>query len=517
MATTRKQNPLTKMFTIVALSILILTAFTFMLAPNEAADSTYVLRLKDWESKIKLVGTGGGDYVEFEMELYNNGMDDSSNHEVKLEIVNDTYSSGSPHWDFTFTDADTGGDTYYVSSDGTKTTVTLRVTFLGTGGGERVTFTIIGRERVIGGSWDLCRNHTHLSPRDCYHGIEYLTVASTTDYNPFWEPSRCVDRKCHAIPCEEYMMTIWNLGSEEDNLSITGVEVWLDVNENGVIDAGDTQNGYFNVTFEVVDTGLPYYLNDPIVLGSLESEELYVTVMPEPEMVPVGYYLVEITVASANDGTYVDALTSYMSGNPAPCALTITICRGWNMISIGVGLDSLGVDYRASHLAAEINGQAGADIIKYVVKYNRTGFHEYVADAGVGDDFLIKKNEGYYLYSESPFCIDFTIVGDCPDCEKLDIICDCWSLIGWASMETMNVGYDSYPGANDGFATNIEEAAPGDQPVVQAIIRYDRTSDPFDPQYEAWYPGLPNDLFLMEPGYAYWVFVATRVDGVAYP
>ena len=49
------------------------------------------------------------------------------------------------------------------------------------------------------------------------------------------------------------------------------------------------------------------------------------------------------------------------------------------------------------------------------------------------NDFPIERGEGYYLYSLSPFVNEFTIVGDCPDCETFDLL-ECWNLVGYESM-----------------------------------------------------------------------------------
>jgi len=197
---------------------------------------------------------------------------------------------------------------------------------------------------------------------------------------------------------------------------------------------------------------------------------------------------------------------------PEPCTQTISISIDWNLISIAVGLDSLGTDYTASAFAGEINEQAEEDIIKYVVRYDNeilgSGFfEEYVVDSGIGTDFPINEGEGYYLYSISSFEMEFMIVGDCPEDETFDLI-ECWNLVGYRSMTEMDVGL---------WADMIDEYA--GEPIVQAIVRYYKGTDPLpdDDYYDAWYPGDPDTEFQVKPGEAYWIFSATDITGVPYP
>jgi hypothetical protein len=192
--------------------------------------------------------------------------------------------------------------------------------------------------------------------------------------------------------------------------------------------------------------------------------------------------------------------------NPRPCVQEILIQRGWNLISIAVDLDSLGNDYTASILAAEINSQAGENIVKYIVRWNKTThkFNEYVVDSDIGWDFPINKGEGYYVYSLSPFDVVFTIVGDCPACEYIDLEV-CWNLIGWDSI------YEGMTARE--FAALINDAAGFD--VVQAIVKHDPTEDP---EYIAWYPGDEwVNNFKLELNHAYWVFVSVPVNNVMLP
>jgi hypothetical protein len=189
--------------------------------------------------------------------------------------------------------------------------------------------------------------------------------------------------------------------------------------------------------------------------------------------------------------------------NPYPCDQTLTINPGWSFVSIAVDLDPLGGAYTASVLASEINGQAGGDIVKYVVMWDGDSFVEYVVDAGVGSDFAIEKGVGYYLYSVSPFPVEFVIVGDCPCGETFDLEV-CWTLIGWDSMNSEAVG---------AFAQRIDEFY--GMPITLAVTTYDEVSG----TYLAWYPsdGYGSTLFTLEPGKAYWVFVQQAVTGVPYP
>jgi hypothetical protein len=53
--------------------------------------------------------------------------------------------------------------------------------------------------------------------------------------------------------------------------------------------------------------------------------------------------------------------------------------------------------------------------------------------------------------------------------------------------------------------------------AVQAIVKYDTNYSFGENAYIAWYPGMPDDLFQMTPGEAYWVFSAVDMKEVAYP
>jgi hypothetical protein len=188
--------------------------------------------------------------------------------------------------------------------------------------------------------------------------------------------------------------------------------------------------------------------------------------------------------------------------NPTPCEQVITINYGWNLISIYVGLNPLGGDYTASVLAGEINDQAGDNIVKYVVRWQggeSQMFDEYVVVHDVGNDFPINEGEGYYVWSISPFSIDFTIVGDCGGCEYISLG-PCWNLVGWDNQNAMWVGE---------FAELIDFYAGA--PVTQAIVRHIGEG-----MYQQWYPGNDPYMFKLRPGDAYWVFVSMGVEYIPF-
>ena len=199
----------------------------------------------------------------------------------------------------------------------------------------------------------------------------------------------------------------------------------------------------------------------------------------------------------------INNITFCQEFNPEPCVIIMDISEGWNLISIGVELDELGENYTASIFAAEMNDQAGEDIIKYIVRWNAvtSQFDEYVVNSRIGDDFTIVRGGAYYIYSTSPFDMEFHIVGDCPENETFDLM-ECWNLIGYKSMEIMNVG---------DFAQGIDEQA--GSPVVQSIVKYDNLLK----DYVAWYPGDASNKFQIRPGEAYWIFSSTDIEDVVYP
>jgi hypothetical protein len=241
-------------------------------------------------------------------------------------------------------------------------------------------------------------------------------------------------------------------------------------------------------------------------MGNQSTEVIWdSSVIPDPmcEEGPQKVYVKLIVVDEhCRYGEDINEIWFCKAENPHPCTQVITINQGWNLISIAVELDSLGGDYTASKLAAEINSQAGENIVKYIVRWNKetSKFNEYVVDNAIGYDFPIEKGEGYYVYSLSPFEVEFVIVGDCAECEYIDLDV-CWNLVGWDSMEWMWVG---------DFVDLVNGIAGAD--VVQAVVRHVS-----DDQYEAWYPGDDPQLFKLETNYAYWVFVAQPVSGIPLP
>jgi len=215
---------------------------------------------------------------------------------------------------------------------------------------------------------------------------------------------------------------------------------------------------------------------------------------------------VEVTTEDCRHGGS-DRITIFfcIENNPDPCLIIIDIRDGWNLVSIGVELDDLGGDYDAAAFAAEINAQAGEDIIKYVVRWNVTSgeYEEYIVTSGIGVNFPINEGEGYYIYSISPFEVEFFIVGDCPQDKTFDLL-ECWNLIGYRSTETVSV---------EVWAQMIEDHF-GPQLLIQAIVRYDNVLK----QYEAWYPGDgSSSTFMVKPGEAYWIFAATEILEVPFP
>jgi len=318
MAVNNNEKIALKILTVVAAAIMIFMALSFMLTPNEGADSQYVLKLKAGENKIKTVPSVSGEFVTFNMALYNNGTGDASTHRIGLTISDDTYSpnSDATHWEFSFVDADIPGSTsYYDIAPGGNKTVTLKVTFKGTTGGEKVTFTIRGKESAIDDPTP-DNNDTHLSP---FGGLdsefEYLTVTSSTAYNPDWIPTKTADRIEHTMPDENsYNITIRNLGSKDDNIAITDWYVVQDINENGVIDGADVVNTNWNVNFTTL-SGAEYVLDQNISLNSGDSEQITVHVFPalDNTKVPMGHYLIKIIIYSnGGDTTFSDALKAYM-------------------------------------------------------------------------------------------------------------------------------------------------------------------------------------------------------------
>jgi len=507
----------TQLLAVVSIMILIGMGLTILLSPSSGDDGPYLLTLAAGEERIQNVGTPG--FTIFDMELQSKFSGHDGVTDIKLEVINKTFfNSHKSHWSFTFLGVT---DNTYTVIGHEKVPVSLRVDFLLPGPEdeteyecEKVTFTIGGHNLTSGEE-----NDTHLSPRGGLDSdVEYLTVFTADEINPFWEPSTYADRLSkYLIFDNEYRITLRNLGTVTSTLTIGGWEVWRDVNENGIIDAGDeVKTEFFEVQFEFYPSGTPF---DYVILPALGSEELQVTVIADSDRtdVPWGEYLIKISVEA--DGEDACPFWDILKGcvcdpgdYPEPCVVNIAIGQGWNLVSIGVELDDLGGAYTASTFAAEINEQAGEDIIRYVVRWDTQGlgtglFQEYVVESGIGTDFPINVGEGYYLFSISPFEMEFMIVGDCPRDETFDLI-ECWNLVGYRSMTEMDVGL---------WADLIDEYA--GEPIVQAIVRYYKGTDPLpdDDDYDAWYPGDPDDEFQVKPGEAYWIFSATDITGVPYP
>jgi hypothetical protein len=240
--------------------------------------------------------------------------------------------------------------------------------------------------------------------------------------------------------------------------------------------------------------------------GSVETPvEWDTTSIPDP-MCEEGPRMVYVRLTAYDEhcrwGIDEEIIWFCKAENPHPCVQTITISEGWNLISFAVEMDSFDEDapegYTASILANEINSQAGDAIVKYIVRWDGVDqFNEYVVDSAIGWDFPIVQGEGYYVFSVSPFDVDFVIVGDCAECEYFYLEV-CWNLIGWNSWETMWVHE---------FVELINDAAGFE--VVQAVVRH-----VYDDEYEAWYSGDDDFLFKMKPDNAYWVFVSMPVGPI---
>jgi hypothetical protein len=625
MSDTGNHSTLTKVIAVAAIASLMFMGLSFVLAPNEAAQSKFTLTVHPLEPTTKFVSPVPGSSVDFDLQIDWNDPPHLGAHWLLLDIANASFTGPDAdplYWDFTFLGSELGVNGLYYIYETTPLplTITLRVTYLSTTPGELVHFTIEGLESPAGstppyqipGDTPYEENYTRLYCEN-ETGIEYLNVFSEGPYVPLWEDILCYDEV--NLSCSEYGIfdiVIYNHGSAPlDNIPIVDWEMWYDVNENGAIDPGDIQvDSFFDVFFEI-PLGGPYTLGDDIWLGNGMSQPMTVKVLTLGT-VDVGFYLLNITIESQNSGIrYSDVVTAFqpplqvvltnpvagwyyrpghiitmdfveLTGanvvevhyyyddgngpveiidsdpdtpgvqwdtseipgpfcnegwhnvtvwvevyddhcrygasdpvviyfceeyNPDPCVLTIAIHEGWNLITIGVGLDELGANYTASQLAFAINEQAGEDIIKYVVMWEGSGqgagkFTEYVVESDIGYDFPIEQGEGYYVYSLSPFVTEFTIVGDCPDCETFDLI-ECWNLVGYQSMTSVPVGE---------WAALIESFYDG-QPFIQAIVKYDH----FLGDYVAWYPGDPVDLFYVIPGEAYWIFSATDRFGAPFP
>jgi hypothetical protein len=314
----KKEEIVTKTMAIVALATLIFMALSFMIVPNEGAESSFVLKLKADEPRIQFVNTAAGEFTEFNMELKSTSVD-AFNHEIGLEVTDITYSGGSAatSWDIMFTDADSmNGDTgmYQVGPDETKD-VALKVIFNGAAAGEMVTFTIMGTEDG--------ENDTRLSPLGGSSAqFDYISVVSNAQYNPYLEPTSADDREMNDFPID-FSVTMWNLGSESDTLFISGVNVYLDNGDEIFSPAAgrageDVLNTNFEVTMET-STGTPYILNQEVFLISGDKEEIKGSVTPVQDNtdVPIGDYFVQVIVDSQNG----EPAETLLRGHMAPVEL----------------------------------------------------------------------------------------------------------------------------------------------------------------------------------------------------
>lgn len=307
----KKEEIITKSMAVIALATLIFMALSFLIVPNEGVESNFILKLEADEPRIQYVDTAAGEFTEFDMELYSTSVDAFS-HDFEFQVTDKTYRGGSSaaSWDFEFTDADdvVGEMAMYEVPSGTTKDVTLKVTFNGAIPGEMVTFTITGTE-------DDGANDTRLSPSTEQKALfNYISVVSNAPYNPYIEP--VAGDPIDFPDSGAFSLTMWNLGSEDDTLSITGVNVYED-NGDGVFSpaAGRAGEDVLNTNFEVemtTATGAPYEVGGDIFLASGANEQINVLLTPERdnEKVPAGEYFVQVTVDSINgdpDTTVLDA------------------------------------------------------------------------------------------------------------------------------------------------------------------------------------------------------------------
>jgi len=298
-----------KVFAVASIVLLIFMGLSIMLTPNEGAESPYILKLDPFEDRIKYVSTSPPGNVTYEMSLYHETGGGTGTAEIHIGVTNRTYAGGSSlaSWDFEFVGAP--GGVYYVGP-GDNITVTLKVTFTGINPGELVKFTIDGVS-----DQNLTVNDTHLSPLcGLDSAFEYLTVVSSGDYVPYWDPTSAYagDVNLTCLPgavtggmANAYNLTVRNLGSEPDNIPIVLWEVWYDENEDGIINGNDTINPFFDMKFYSYSLGgAQYFLNDPILLGPGDNETLKVVLIPDmPDNTPQGEYLILISVQSQTDPT----------------------------------------------------------------------------------------------------------------------------------------------------------------------------------------------------------------------
>lgn len=291
---------------IISIILLIGMTLTVLVSPGEEP-SLFELKLEEGEDRIKKVTTSPAGFTTFDMTLTDTRGEGAGTGEVRLEIIDTSYFGGSDasSWEFEFLDAEPG-DVYIIQGD-EVVTLTLKISFLGSGEGEKVTFSIAGYNTTTSSI------ETHLSPYDGFgFEYEYLTVFTGEDCEVYWEPTTNNDRMSHYLLLDDsYLITIWNLGTDTDTFWISDWEVWEDVDEDGIINegSGDVQNKNFEIEFSFMG-GEPNDVGDPIKLDSMDNELQRVVVTPDKDRnkVPEGYYLIKISVGSFCGDEHVDTL-----------------------------------------------------------------------------------------------------------------------------------------------------------------------------------------------------------------
>jgi hypothetical protein len=296
-----KENIFTKTTAVVALVTLMFLALSFMVVPNEGADSAFVLKLKGTDERIQIVDDSPGSSTTFDMELSSTDID-AFDHEIALMVTDITYSGGSiaDDWEFAFIDFDTGtaDEPVYFAGMNDIVDVPLMVTYQGNTQGEMVTFTITGTEDG--------QNDTRLSPSGASATyFDFLSVVSDIPNKPYIEPTSGDGRETIELPAPgKFTVSLWNLGSEDDKMYISNWTVWED-NGDGVFSpavgrAGeDEKNENFDITFEL-PSGDDYSLQQEIDLNSGDTQDVEgtVTVPLDNDKVPAGHYFIEVEISS---------------------------------------------------------------------------------------------------------------------------------------------------------------------------------------------------------------------------
>lgn len=296
-----KNNIITKTTAVVALVTLMFLALSFMIVPNEGADSAFVLKLKADERRNQIVEKIPGSSTTFDMELYSTNVD-TFDHKIGFQVTDITYRGGSSaaHWEFAFVGYDESDAGYYVyyAGENDVVDVPLMVTYQGSTGGEMVTFTITGIEDG--------QNDTRLSPQGGQSAqFDFLSVISSTPNRPYLEPTSGDDRGPLDLPDQgSFSVTMWNLGSEDDKVYISDWGVWQDDGDGDFSPAAgrageDVRNDNFDITFKL-PTGADYVLDQEIDLNSGDSQEIIGTITPERDnsLVPAGDYFIQLEISS---------------------------------------------------------------------------------------------------------------------------------------------------------------------------------------------------------------------------